>query len=133
MTRPDPRISMDRIRSRAPVGDEYPVEFVPAGPEDRGQLGRVWIRKQNGSTPALRDVWWHRCPWCREMVELPRERLYVDAGRIRIEGTIICQHCETAYSVAEGVARRLPDVEGAGHSAVTSEAFNASRGDCKKC
>jgi uncharacterized protein YbaR (Trm112 family) len=109
------------------VGDEYPVEFVPAGPEDRGQLGRVWIRERNGSTPALRDVWWHRCPWCREMVEIPRERLYVDAGKIRIDGTIVCAHCETVYLVDDGIAHRVRDVEGTGHSAVTSETLAASR------
>ncbi len=130
MTRPNQRIAMDRIRSRAPGGDEHPIEFTPAGPEDRGHLGRVHIRMRNGSTPALRDVWWLRCPWCREMVELSHERLYVEAGRVRIEGAVLCAHCETVYSVADGVARRLPDVEGAGRSAVTSEPLAASeKGD----
>jgi uncharacterized protein YbaR (Trm112 family) len=128
---------MDRIYSRAPGGDEYPVEFAPTGPEDRGQFGRMRIRKQgngtNGAPPQLRDTWWHRCPWCREMIEIPHERLYVDAGRIRIDGTIICGHCEIVYLIDDGVARRLLDVEGAGHSAVTSEALAASREDNKKC
>ena len=126
MTRRNQRRVMDRIYSRAPDGDEYPIEFVPAGPEDRGQLGRVRIRAQqkngtNGALPALRDLWWLRCPWCREMIEIPIARLYVDAGRIRIDGTIVCDHCETAYVVDVGLARRVPGVEGAGRSAVTSD------------
>ncbi len=130
MTRPNQRIALDRIRSRAPAGDEHAIEFAPAGPEDRGQLGRVRIRDRNGSTPALRDVWWLRCPWCREMVELPRQRLNVEACKVRIDGTIVCGHCEAAYVVADGRARRVPGVEGAGHSAVTSEPLSAStRGD----
>ena len=127
MTRPNQRLAMDRIYSRAPAGDEYPVEFAPAGPTDRGHLGRVRKRIQNGATPALRDLWWLRCPWCREMVELPHSRLHVEAGRVRIDGTIVCGHCEAAYVVAGGVARRVPDVEGAGHSAVTSDLLDASR------
>ena len=95
---------MDRIYSRAPDGNEYPIKFAPQGPEDRGQLGHLLIRDQpngtNGATtPTLRDVWWLRCPWCREMVEVPLERLHVDAGRVRIDGTIVCGHCETVYVV----------------------------------
>ncbi len=120
---------MARIYSRAPDGDEYPIEFAPTGPEDRGQIGRVRIRAQNGTAPTLRDLWWLRCPWCREMVEIPRERLYVETGAIRIDGTIICGHCESAYVVTAGRARRVLDIEGAGPSAVTSKPVNASKGD----
>lgn len=128
MTRPNPRIALDRIRSRAPTGDEYSIEFMPAGPTDRGHIGRVLIRASNGSTPSLRDLWWLRCPWCREMVEFPRDRLNVEAGRVRIEGTIVCGHCEAVYVVDAGQAKRVPGVEGEGHSAVTSEPLNASKG-----
>ncbi len=134
MTRRNERRVMDRIYSRAPDGDDYPIEFAPTGPEDRGQLGRIRIRKQtngtNGAPPQLRDTWWLRCPWCREMIEIPIARLYVYAGRIRIEGTIVCGHCETVYLVDDGVARRVPGVEGEGRSAVTSQPLGAStKGD----
>lgn len=126
MTRPNQRRVMDRIYSRAPTGDEYPIEFMPAGPTDRGHVGRVLIRARNGSTPSLRDLWWLRCPWCREMVEVPRERLSVEAGKVRIDGTIVCGHCEAVYVVDAGRAKRVPGVEGAGHSAVTSDPLGAS-------
>ena len=79
----------------------------------------------------MHDLWWLRCPWCREMVEFPRERLHVVAGRIRIEGTIVCGHCEYIYDVDEGMARRVRDVERPGHSAVTSESLGASIGDAE--
>ena len=125
MTRRNPRRVMDQIYSRAPDGDEYPIEFTPAGPEDRGHVGRVRIRAQNGVSPKLRDIWWLRCPWCREMVELPLKRLYADAGRIRIEGTIVCGHCETAYLVVDGKARRC-SVERKGRADVTSKPLGAS-------
>lgn len=121
MTRRNQRVVMDRIYSRAPAGDEYPIELAPVGPEDRGQVGRVRIRIENGSMPALRDLYWLRCPWCREMIEFPPERLNVEAGLVRIDGTIVCGHCEAAYVVDAGRARRVPDVEGAGHSTLTSE------------
>ena len=124
---------MDRIYSRAPAGDEYPIEFAPTGPEDRGQIGRVRIRAQqngtNGKGPAVRDLWWLRCPWCREMVEIPIARLHVASGRIRIDGTVVCGHCEATYVVDAGRARRVLDVEGAGPPAVTSEPANTSMGD----
>ena len=133
MTRRDHTRAMDRIYSRAPQGDEYPIEFAPVGPEDRGQIGRVRIRAQsgaqNGASPMLRDLWWLRCPWCREMIELPRERLHLDAGLVRIDGTIVCQHCETAYGVVAGLAVRVQDVEGAGRVDVTSEPTGTSRKD----
>lgn len=127
MTRPNQRRVMDRIYSRVPSGDEYPIEFMPAGPTDRGHVGRVLIRSRNGSTPSLRDLFWLRCPWCREMVEVPRGRLNVEAGDVRIDGTIVCGHCEAVYVVAGGRARSVVGVEGAGRSAVTSGAFNASK------
>ncbi len=129
VTRRDTRRAMDQIYSRAPEGNDYPVVFTPAGPEDRGHVGRVHIRSQNGSEPRLRDVWWLRCPWCREMVEIPIGRLHVDAGRVRIQGTIVCQHCETAYRVDDGRAQRCdrsPDVEREGRADVTSDSVEAS-------
>ena len=126
MTRRNQRLAMERIYSRAPEGDEYPIEFAPAGPEDRGQIGRVRLRVQNGSGPQLHDLWWLRCPWCREMIELPRERINVEGGFLRIDGTVHCSHCESAYEIAAGVARRIPDVEGAGQVGVTSKPIGAS-------
>ena len=106
MTRPNQRRVMDRIYSRVPKGDEYPIEFMPAGPTDRGHVGRVLIRCSNGTTPSVRDLWWLRCPWCREMIEVPRDRLRVKAGKVEIDGRIVCEHCETVYVVAGGRARR---------------------------
>ncbi len=133
VTRRNQRRVMDRIYSRAPEGDEYPIEFAPIGPEDRGQLGRVRLRDQgsNGpadAPPALRDLWWLRCPWCREMIQVPIERLHVERGRIRIDGRIVCGHCETTYVVDAGRARRVRDVEGAGPGGVTSGPATTSAG-----
>lgn len=126
MTRRNIGRAMDQIYSRSPDGDEYPIEFAPVGPEDRGQVGRVRVRDQgtNGPTgppPTLRDLWWLRCPWCREMVRLSIERLHLEAGHIRIDGTIVCDHCESVYVVDAGLARRVRGVEGAGSGDVTSE------------
>ncbi len=123
MTSRNVGLSMERIYSRAPNGDEYSIELMPVGPEDRGQIGRVRIRAQNGST-EMRDLWWLRCPWCRELVEISLERLNVDAGVVRIDGTIICPHCEAVYEVNAGRARRLH--AGAGCEVVTSEPIVAS-------
>lgn len=120
LTRRNHRRAMEQIRSRAPGGDEYPIVFAPTGPEDRGQLGRVRIRTQNGSK-SVRDVWWLRCPWCREMVEFPAKRLHVDGGVVHIDGTVVCTHCETIYTIDEGRALRVRGVEGAGPEDVTSE------------
>lgn len=117
---------MGRIYSRLP-GNECPVEFASVGPEDRGQIGRIRIRSTNGNgQPAVSDVWWQRCPWCRELVEIDVARLHVVAGLIRIDDPVVCSHCEILYTVDAGVATKL-DVEGAGHPAVTSKAFNATR------
>ena len=125
MTRPDPRLAMDRIRSRPPPGDDYPVELAPAGPEDRGQVGRVRIRTENGAGPQLRDVWWLRCPWCREMIELAAERIFMDAGVLRVIDPVMCLHCEAIYTIGAGRARRL---ECAGRPGVTSDPTTASVG-----
>ncbi|MHC4715619.1 MAG: hypothetical protein ACYS5V_01500 [Planctomycetota bacterium] len=121
MTRRRVEGSMERIYSKAP-GDECVIEFASTAPEDRGQVGRVRIRSTNGSgAPAMSDVWWLRCPWCRELIEFAAARLHVEGGQIRIDGPVVCVKCESAYTVVAGVATKRR-IEGAGHPAVTSEA-----------
>lgn len=113
MSRRDPRKSLSR--PQAVPSNVCPVGMVPGAPEARGQIG--WVMRRNGR--GVEKVWWLRCPWCREMVQLDPRRLFMVAGEFRIRGAVKCAHCETAFNVDKGEARRKATAhrtEGRGHA-----------------
>lgn len=101
MSKPKKR-GMAEIRSAVPAGDAE-ICMAGYGPEDRGELGRLRVRGPMG----VRWVWQLRCPWCRDLIEIAAERVYMLRGKITIRGgPVRCNQCETGTDIAAGVGRR---------------------------
>ncbi len=85
-----------------PVG-EAEILMAGYGPEDRGELGRLRVRGPTG----VRWVWQLRCPWCRDLIEIEAERVFMLRGKITIRGgPVRCSQCEAETDIDEGVGRR---------------------------
>ncbi len=94
------------MRKRGAIpGPESVITMVYAAPEQRGDLGHVLMRV--GDNGNRKEVWWLRCPWCREILDVPAASVNMKAGRLSIDGTISCQTCENAYQIADGCAKKL--------------------------
>lgn len=103
MTRKKIEVAM---RKRGPIpGADCEVAIVFSAPEQRGDLGRVLMRV--GDNGNRKVVWWLRCPWCREILDVPAASVNMKAGRLSIAGTISCQTCENDYRIADGCAKKL--------------------------
>lgn len=101
MSRRRPEKILDH--QEAVVRGTCPVGIIEGAPEGRGQIG--WVTRRNGS--GVEQVWWMRCPWCREMIVIDPGRINMRAGRFEISRRVTCRHCETAFKVKGGEARKL--------------------------
>ena len=98
---------MDRSHSARPKGETCLVGIVAQGPEDRGQVGRMQIRDPvtpQNLYPSVRNAWLLRCPWCRELIEIAPERVFVVAGEVEIhEGPVDCPNCSQGTRIESGI------------------------------
>lgn len=96
-----PKLQRVLNRTRVP-GTRCPIEFAASAPGERGELGRVRLREDVG----IRMVWWLRCPWCREFLEIPDTALFVEGGIITVAEAQACAKCGTGFTIADGIATR---------------------------
>ncbi len=83
-------------------GPECDIHMQAGAPEGRGDIGRVLQR--TGDNGNLRELWWLRCPWCRELLELDAAQLHMEAGLLRYGATIHCDTCTSDYEITAGEA-----------------------------
>ena len=94
--------TMEHSQSGRPKDGRCAVGIVAQGPEDRGDLGRIQMR--DPETSRLRYAWVLRCPWCRELIEIASERIFVSAGEPTIKGGAVdCPNCSQGTVIRSGV------------------------------